>query len=56
MKLRKALVVLAIGTLLGGCGTIPFKIGGYSENRSETQRQLDNLECSNLSRVEGPCL
>ena len=51
---RKICLLLLL--TMSGCGTVPFRILKYPENRSETQRQLDNLECHNLSKVQGPWL
>ncbi len=56
MKLKKALFVLLAGILLAGCGAVQFKIISYPEGKSKTESQLDNLEYSNLSKVQGPCL
>jgi hypothetical protein len=39
-----------------GCGTVQVNVLQYPENRSETQKQLDNIECHNYSKVSGPLL
>lgn len=51
------ILIVPVGCLIfGGCGTVHVNVLKYPPNRSETQRQLDNIECHNYSKVSGPLL
>lgn len=51
------LIILAfIALSLTACGTQKFRTISSPPERAETQKQLDNLECSKLSEYHGPWL
>ena len=54
MKIKIVLASLLLGVALSGCGTVQVKILEYPENKTIEQRQLDNIECYNISKVNGP--
>lgn len=55
--MKKAIFAVAAIVLLSDCATtVPMKITKAPANRTPDQRQMDNIECSNMSHTEGPLL
>ena len=53
---RHALLVISSLTISACAATTPMQITRVPTGRTREEAQLDNLECSNLSRTNGPWL
>jgi hypothetical protein len=52
-KIKIGAVMLALVSLYG-CGTVPMKVDYTPPGKTDEQRQLDDMQCSQASRVSGP--
>lgn len=53
--MRKIMLISAL-VILSGCGAVRFNIKEKPIASTSQQTQLDDLQCSNLSHVNGPWL
>jgi hypothetical protein len=50
------IILLCLVMALSACGTVQYKTTRVPFDRSVERQQLDNLECGQLSNVNGPWL
>lgn len=54
--MKKLAVTLILGISVSACSPVPFKILSKPTAVSEDTQKLDDIQCSNASRVNGPWL